>query len=78
MAEVRETVSVNKQREHKFHMERFNLKTLIMVWGTENYHLEVSKMFAALKDLVAEVVVVYETIRQNKTKSAQTLWVIMN
>jgi hypothetical protein len=32
---IRERVAVNKQRLHKFHMERFNLKNLNKVQGKE-------------------------------------------
>jgi hypothetical protein len=28
VADIRERVAVNKQRSHKFHMERFNVKEL--------------------------------------------------
>jgi hypothetical protein len=36
-------------------MERFNLKKLNEVEGKEQYRVEVSKRFAALEDLDAEV-----------------------
>jgi hypothetical protein len=55
VAKVREGLTVNKQRSHRFHMERFNLKTLNEVEGKEQYHAEVSNRFAALEDLDAEV-----------------------
>jgi hypothetical protein len=35
VAKVRERVAVNKQRLHKFHVERFNLKKLNKVEGKE-------------------------------------------
>jgi hypothetical protein len=47
--------AVNKQRSHRFHMERFNLKKLNEVEGKERYSVEVSNKFAALEDLDAEV-----------------------
>jgi hypothetical protein len=37
VAKVRERLSVNKQRSHRFHMERFNLKNLNEVEGKEKY-----------------------------------------
>jgi hypothetical protein len=54
VAKVREQLAVNKQRSHRFHMERFNLKKLSEVEGKENYRTEVSNWFAALEDLDAE------------------------
>jgi hypothetical protein len=42
VAKVRERLAVNKQRSHRFHMERFNLKKLNEVEGKEKYHTEVS------------------------------------
>jgi hypothetical protein len=32
VAKVRERLAVNKQRSHRFHMEKFNLKKLNEVW----------------------------------------------
>jgi hypothetical protein len=40
-----ERLAVNKQRSHRFHMERFNLKKLNKVEGKEQYHVEVSTSF---------------------------------
>jgi hypothetical protein len=42
VAKVRERLAVNKQRSHRFHMERFNLKKLNEVEGKEQYRVEVS------------------------------------
>jgi hypothetical protein len=39
---VRERIAVNKQRSHKFHMERFNLNKLNEVQGKEQNRVEVS------------------------------------
>jgi hypothetical protein len=55
MAKARERLAVNKQRSHRFHMERFNLKKLNKVEGKEKYCVEVSHRFTALEDLDAEV-----------------------
>jgi hypothetical protein len=44
-----ERVAVNRQRSHRFHMERFNIKKLNKVEGKEYHHVEVSNSFAALK-----------------------------
>jgi hypothetical protein len=38
---------VNKQRSHRFHMERFNLKKLNKVEGKEKYRYEVSNRFCS-------------------------------
>jgi hypothetical protein len=73
VAEVRERLAVNKQRSHKFHMERFNLKKLNEVEGKEQFHVEVSNRFAALEDLDTGVEInsVWETIRDNIEISAK-------
>jgi hypothetical protein len=55
VAKVGERLAVNKQRSHRFHMERFNLKKLNEVEGKEQYCIEVSNKFAVLEDLDAEV-----------------------
>jgi hypothetical protein len=52
---VREKLAMNKQRSHRFHMERFNLKKLDEVQGKEQYRVEISYRFAALEYLDAEV-----------------------
>jgi hypothetical protein len=44
VAKIRERIAVNKQRSHKFHMERFNIKKLNEVEGKEKYRVEVSNM----------------------------------
>jgi hypothetical protein len=41
VAKIKERLAVNKQEQHKFHMQRFNLKNLNEVEGTEKYPLEV-------------------------------------
>jgi hypothetical protein len=46
VAKVRERLPVNKQRSHRFHMERFNFKKLKEVQGKEQYRVEVSNRFA--------------------------------
>jgi hypothetical protein len=51
VAKVMERLAVNKQRSHRFHMERFNLKKLNQVQGKEQYRVEVSNRFAALEAL---------------------------
>jgi hypothetical protein len=55
VAKVRERLAVNKERSHRFQMGRFNLKKLNEVVGKENYGVEASNRFEALKDLEAEV-----------------------
>jgi hypothetical protein len=66
VAKVRERLAVNEQN-HRFHMERFNLKGLNKAEGKEQYCVEVSNRFAALEDLDAEVEInsAWETIREN-------------
>jgi phosphomevalonate kinase len=67
VVKVKERLSVNKQRSHRFHSERFNLKKLNEINGEEKYHVEVSDRFAALEDLDAEVEInsAWEMIREN-------------
>jgi hypothetical protein len=52
VVKVRERLAVNKQRSHRFHMERFNLKKLNKEDGKDKYRVEVSNRFAALEDFV--------------------------
>jgi hypothetical protein len=55
VAKVGERLAVNKQRSHRFHMERFNLKKLNDVEGKEQFRVKVSNRFAALEDFDGEV-----------------------
>jgi hypothetical protein len=55
VVKVVERLAVNKQRSHRFCMERFNLKKLNEVEGKERYHFKASNRSAALEDLNAEV-----------------------
>jgi hypothetical protein len=73
VAKVRERLAVNKQRSHRFHMERFNLKALNEVDETEQFCVEVSNRFAALGDLDAKVEInnAWGNIRENITISAK-------
>jgi hypothetical protein len=52
---VRERLAVNKQKAHRFHMERFILKKLDDTGGKEKYRVQVSNKFADLEDLDADV-----------------------
>jgi hypothetical protein len=69
VAKVRERLAMNKQRSHRFHMDRFNLKKLNEVEGKEQFRVEVSNRFAALDDSDTEVDTsinsAWETIREN-------------
>jgi hypothetical protein len=73
VAKVRERLAVNKQRSHRFHMEKFNLKKLNEAQGKEQYHVEVSNRFAALEHLDAEVEINsgWEIIRETIKISAK-------
>jgi hypothetical protein len=55
VAKVRERLEANKQRSHRFHMERCNHKKLNEVEGKGQFRVEVSNRFAALEDLDVEV-----------------------
>jgi hypothetical protein len=73
VAKVRGRLAVDKQRSHRLHMERFNLKKLNEVEGKEQYRVEVSNRFAALEHLDAEVEInsAWEMIRENIKISAK-------
>jgi hypothetical protein len=43
VAKVRERLTVNKQRFHQLHMEKFNLRKLNNVEGKEQFHVEVQR-----------------------------------
>jgi hypothetical protein len=66
VANDRERLAVNKQRSHRFHMERFYLEKL-------NKAVEVSNRFAALEDLEegVEINSAWQTIRENIKISAK-------
>jgi hypothetical protein len=72
VAKVRERLAVNKQRSHRFNMERFNLGKLNKVEGKEQYRV-VSNRFAALENLDAEVEInsAWKMIRENIKISAK-------
>jgi hypothetical protein len=72
VAKVWEKLAVNKQRSHRFHMERFNLKKLNDVELKEQFRVEISNRFPALEDFDAEVEInsAWETIRENIQISA--------
>jgi hypothetical protein len=55
VAKVRERLAMSKQTRHRIHMERFNLKKLKEVESKEQYRVEISDKFAALKTLGTEV-----------------------
>jgi hypothetical protein len=73
VAKVTERLTVSKRTTHKVHMERFNLKKLNEVEGKEQYRVEISNRFAALKILDTEVDVIkaWETITENIKISAK-------
>jgi hypothetical protein len=45
VANVTESLAVSKQRSHRFHVERYNLKRLNEVKGKEQYHVQVTNGF---------------------------------
>jgi hypothetical protein len=51
VAKVRERLAVSKQATHRFHMQKFTLKKLNEVKGKDQYRVEISTKFAALKNL---------------------------
>jgi hypothetical protein len=79
VAKFRERLAVNKQRSHRFHMDRFNLKKLKEIEGKEQFCVEVSNRFSALEDLDAEVEInsAWETKRISKCQPKR-VYVIMD
>jgi hypothetical protein len=73
VAKVRERLAVNKQRLHRFYIEKFNLGKLNEIDGKEQYRVEVSNRFAALEDLDAEMKInsAWKMIRENTKISAE-------
>jgi hypothetical protein len=72
-AKVKDRLAVSNKTTHTFHTERFSLKKLNEVEGKEQYRVEISKRFAALKNLNDEVDInrAWETIRENIKISAK-------
>jgi hypothetical protein len=66
LAKVRKRLAVNKQRSHRFHRGRFNLKMLNDVEGKEQISVEVSSRCAALESLGTKVEInsAWEMIRE--------------
>jgi hypothetical protein len=73
VAKVRERLAVNKQRSHRFHMERFNVKKLNDVQGREQFRDEISNRFGTLEDLDTELEInsAWEMIREKTQISAK-------
>jgi hypothetical protein len=80
VTKVRERLAVNKQRSHRFHMERFNLKKLDEVEDREQCHVEVSNSFTALVDLHAEMEInsAWKMVGENTKISAKESLVILS
>jgi hypothetical protein len=55
VAKVRKRLAVSKKTTQRFHIERFYLKKLKKIESKEEYLIEISITFAALKNLHAEV-----------------------
>jgi hypothetical protein len=73
VATVRERLVVSKQKTHRVHMERINLKNLNEVHCKEQYRAEISNRFPALENLHTEVDVnkAWKTIGENIKISAK-------
>jgi hypothetical protein len=72
-AKHRDKLTWNKQRSHRFHTARFNLKKLNEVESKEQHSDEVSNRFTAVEDLNNEVDInsAWEMIRENIKISAK-------
>jgi hypothetical protein len=51
VAKFRERLAVSKQKNQKFHMERFSLKKLSEAEGKEQYQVDISNRFTPLENL---------------------------
>jgi hypothetical protein len=73
VAKITETLAVRNDMSHRFHTERFNLKTLNEVESEEQYRIEFSNRLAALEDLDVEVEInsASEMFRENIQISAK-------
>jgi hypothetical protein len=73
VTKIRERLAVNKQRSHRFQMERFNLKKLREAESKEQYCVDVSNRIAVLEDFKANVEFNsdWEMIRENINISAK-------
>jgi hypothetical protein len=73
VAEIRERLSVNKQRMHIFHMERFKLRKLNEIGVKSSIVFRSQIGFAALKYFYVEVDInsAWESIRENIKISAK-------
>jgi hypothetical protein len=67
VANVKERLTINKQKSQRLLMERFTLKNLNEVESKVQYRVQISYRFAALEDLVGEVEInsAWKTIREN-------------
>jgi hypothetical protein len=73
VAKVIERLAVSKEPTHRFHIERFSLKKLNKVEGTEQRRTGISNRFAALENFDAEEDInrAWETIKKNIKISAK-------
>jgi len=76
VAYVRERFAVNKQAAQKLDGERFNLRKLNELEVSKHYHIEISKRFAALENVIdgEDINRVWESIKENiKTSAKESL-----
>jgi hypothetical protein len=73
VAKVKDRLTVNKQKAHRCHTERFSFKKFNKIEDKEQYSVEISNTFTALDKLNAEATInrVWETIRENIKISAK-------
>jgi hypothetical protein len=67
VTKFRKRWAMSKKTTHRFHVERFNLKKLNDVEDKEQYRVEISNRFTALKILDTEEYInrAWEAIREN-------------
>jgi len=73
VAKVRERLAVNKQAAQKLDGERFNLRELNELEVRKHYHIEISKRFAALENVIdgEDINRAWESIKENIKTSAK-------
>jgi hypothetical protein len=68
VAKFRERLAVSKQKTHRIHMVRYNLRKLNEIERKEQYRIEVLNRLAALENIDTEVDInsIVENISENK------------
>jgi hypothetical protein len=76
VADIRKTLTVSKQAEQKFSVERFNLRKLNEVEVMKYYQIKISNRFSALENLNGSEGInrAWENIKGNIITSDKKVW----